>query len=520
MLRRAMMRPLGSIRAFAIAALLASTVVGCAVAHAPPALAAPVDSVESLRTLAERSLPGVVLLLATKADGTVVYGSGFFVGEGSTVLTNDHVIAGAKTLSAMLYRPGRVSYTPMDGGLSRYLFENQRDLVPVHVIESDAGTDLALVKLDADTSAFPRLRLASDRVHPGDRVIALGHPQETVWSFTTGVVGALHQGAIQHDAMISQGSSGGPLLNARGEVVGVNTAKVVSEARGLSFARPLELAAPLFGNGSAAAAFARFGDKRLIDLSTPELAVKSCWHAEEIGAAAVADCIDWDATFDVHRLAIEALRKRGLGDAADRAAHELEARGGRIGWIAERKRLAIQAAREQRSIASAAGSHVGLGLSPAAQRALDDLADAEAKWTLQLTQKNGLKLDPKNPTRVREILRMGIRIEETRLVTSSLAWVRITGRNADGTTHAYSEAWGRSTDGKWLQHLPPLPTDLAQLPAGWPPPLENFDLAQAREVARLAQIGASPTQAPGGGGNDCELRQTCPRAIRLAPFAP
>jgi len=52
------------------------------------------------------------------------------------------------------------------------------------------------------------------------------------------VVGAIEKSAIQHDAAISHGSSGGPLLNSRGEVVGINIAKVLSEPRGLGFARP------------------------------------------------------------------------------------------------------------------------------------------------------------------------------------------------------------------------------------------------------------------------------------------
>src|SRR5262249_11328262 len=152
---------------------------------------------------------------------------------------------------AMLYRPGRSTYTPMDGGLSRFLFENQADVVAAREVAGDDTSDLALVKIEADTSRYPVLTLATEAPKPGDRVFALGHPQETGGPVTQGVVGAIQQGAIQHAAAISHGSSGGPLLNARGEVVGINVAKVVSEASGLAFARPIALASRYLGERSA-----------------------------------------------------------------------------------------------------------------------------------------------------------------------------------------------------------------------------------------------------------------------------
>src|SRR5258708_10719686 len=200
--------------------------------------------------IAARSMPAAVLLLTTTRAGNVMYGAGMLLEHGM-VLTSQHVIADAKSLGVMLYEPRRTSYTPMDGGLSRYLFENQSAVVEAHAVAGDSTSDLALIRIDADTSRFPTLPIAREPVKPGDRVLALGHPQETVWSFTQGVVGAIQQGAIQHDASISHGSSGGPLLNARGEVVGVTTPEGESEARVLAFALPVPLAARRFGNPSA-----------------------------------------------------------------------------------------------------------------------------------------------------------------------------------------------------------------------------------------------------------------------------
>ena len=79
-----------------------------------------------------RSMPAVVLLLNTQADGSVKYGAGLLLEHG-LVLTSQHVVADVKTLGAMLYEARRTSYTPMDGGLSRYLFENQAAVLHAQV---------------------------------------------------------------------------------------------------------------------------------------------------------------------------------------------------------------------------------------------------------------------------------------------------------------------------------------------------------------------------------------------------
>src|SRR5689334_2254031 len=95
---------------------------------AQPSLAKAASPAEpTVAEVVDRALPAVVLLLNNRADGSTVYGAGLIVGRDGRVLTNQHVIADAKSLGAMLYKPGRVSYTPMDGGLGRYIFENQKD---------------------------------------------------------------------------------------------------------------------------------------------------------------------------------------------------------------------------------------------------------------------------------------------------------------------------------------------------------------------------------------------------------
>src|SRR6202008_2203894 len=136
----------------------------------------------------------------------------------------------------------------------------------------DPTLDLAVIHINADTSKYPVPRFASELPCRGEPVLALGHPQETVWSFTSGVVSTLHHAAIQHDAAINPGSSGGPLLNSRGEVIGINTSKLFSGTDGVAFARPIDLARGLIGWEAHCE----------IDLATPQAAATSCIRAQEI----------------------------------------------------------------------------------------------------------------------------------------------------------------------------------------------------------------------------------------------
>src|SRR5438874_596150 len=133
-------------RARSVAPRLASAPVAAPAARPPQWADEP-----KFAELVARSMPAVVLLLNTQADGSVKYGAGLLIERG-LVLTSQHVVADAKSLGAMLYEPRRTSYTPMDGGLSRYLFENQSDVVHAHMVAGDSNSDLAPIRIDADTS--------------------------------------------------------------------------------------------------------------------------------------------------------------------------------------------------------------------------------------------------------------------------------------------------------------------------------------------------------------------------------
>ena len=185
---------------------------------AAPAVTAPVLSVEQL---VQQSLPAVVTVQAGAASG-----SGFFITESGVVVTNRHVVQGA-TQAAVTTRKGETL---------------QSEALFIHPTK-----DLALIKLKAGTYSY--LRLADPRyVNVGSDVVAIGSPglpggsQLLVNTVTKGIVSAFRKSEVygllvQTDVNINHGNSGGPLLNLRGDVIGVNTLGFrEGGATGLNFA--------------------------------------------------------------------------------------------------------------------------------------------------------------------------------------------------------------------------------------------------------------------------------------------
>ena len=161
-------------------------------------------------------------------------GSGFIIKADGTIVTNNHVIAGADEIVVMLSDGTRL---------------------PAKVVGADDKADLAVLKVDA-SHALPFVEFGdSDTAQVGDWVMAIGNPFGLGGSVTLGIVSArnrdIQEGPyddfIQTDAAINQGNSGGPLFDMDGRVVGINTAIIArgGASLGIGFAVPVNLARPV-----------------------------------------------------------------------------------------------------------------------------------------------------------------------------------------------------------------------------------------------------------------------------------
>jgi len=160
-------------------------------------------------------------------------GSGFILKPTGEILTNNHVVNGARELTVTLA---------------------DKKIYKAKVLEVDPRADLALIKIDAG-HALPALSLGnSDTLVVGQKVLAIGNPFGFDGTLTTGVVSSLNrsiqteesrqlEGMIQTDAAINPGNSGGPLLDSHGTVIGINTAIYGSQGSiGIGFAMPINRA--------------------------------------------------------------------------------------------------------------------------------------------------------------------------------------------------------------------------------------------------------------------------------------
>ncbi len=158
-------------------------------------------------------------------------GSGFVIDEEGLIVTNHHVVKDAETITVILYDESEAE---------------------AKVIGKDPKTDLALIKVDVDRK-LPTVTLGdSDKLRMGDWVLAIGNPFGLKYTLTAGIVSAKgreigagpYDDFIQTDASINPGNSGGPLINMKGEVIGINTA-IIAGGTGIGFAIPVNIAKEL-----------------------------------------------------------------------------------------------------------------------------------------------------------------------------------------------------------------------------------------------------------------------------------
>lgn len=198
------------------------------------------DSVEALpfTTVVERVLPTVVGISAVERNSGVVtesLGSGVILSDMGYIVTNQHVVGDS---------PVRIDVTMFDGSIKKG-----------EIVWSDKALDLAVVKISGTVLNVAEFG-DSEALKVGEDVFAIGNPLSLQFerSVTKGIISALNrtitingensvlymEDLIQTDASINPGNSGGPLMNSKGEVVGINTIRVQS-AEGMGFAVPVNI---------------------------------------------------------------------------------------------------------------------------------------------------------------------------------------------------------------------------------------------------------------------------------------
>ena len=186
------------------------------------------SDVNSITLIYEQVKCSVVLIKSTLPQGTAT-GSGFIYDTEGRIVTNDHVVDGANSITVTFINGTILSAT---------------------VVGADPYSDIAVIKVDAPTALLKPLKLGnSSALKVGETVLAIGNPYGLADTLTTGIVSALGRemdsasgypivDVIQTDAAINPGNSGGPLLNMRGKVIGINTAIVSQSSTGIGFAVP------------------------------------------------------------------------------------------------------------------------------------------------------------------------------------------------------------------------------------------------------------------------------------------
>ncbi len=234
--------------------------------------AAPEYDAEELNNIAvyKKVLPSVVNITSTAVTMDFFYGmvpqqgqgSGFILDRQGHIATNYHVIADAQNVEVQTADKRRFK---------------------ARVIGKDQRHDLALLQIDGGANLTPSVLAESHNLIPGQKVYAMGNPFGLSGTMTTGIISAIRsirgpeggqiENAIQTDAAINPGNSGGPLLNSRGEVVGINSLiatnpnQQVDQSAGIGFAIPIDTAKAVLAD------FQKYGHARRPSLGIVSLPI-------------------------------------------------------------------------------------------------------------------------------------------------------------------------------------------------------------------------------------------------------
>lgn len=189
-----------------------------------------ISNSESFSDIASTVSPAIVGVVSSDIESESV-GSGVCVAKDGYIITNSHV----------LINPSNIKLYMFDGSTAN-----------ANLIFNDSTSDIAIIK---SNRTLPYLNLSTENLNVGEDVMAVGTPLSLILkhTFTKGIVSALNRtlsvstlsgesymhDLIQHDASLNPGNSGGPLINSKGEVVGINTLKITS-GEGIGFAIPIK----------------------------------------------------------------------------------------------------------------------------------------------------------------------------------------------------------------------------------------------------------------------------------------
>jgi hypothetical protein len=258
--------------------------------------------------------PAAVLIRAAMPNKSISSGSGFIVSESGTVVTNLHVVKGAERIELRLSNGDIYEVTGVRG------IDERRDLAVLQV----SGFKL------------PTLTLGdSDFVRPGDNILVIGNPlgmlENTV---TAGVISGIRElegyKLLQMDAAISKGNSGGPVVNAGGEVIGVTVAKLIG-GESLNFAIPINyVRGMLHLEPKAGIDTIRAAEDKASVFGASTQQIPRRWKSVRTGVGSM-----WNVRFEGEYLYIEAILPEIFQTAGGFCVGELRKQGDK--WVGEQR---------------------------------------------------------------------------------------------------------------------------------------------------------------------------------------